>query len=292
MEGYPMFKPFTSKSVAILITGASRGFGRSIAIATLNLVLSLGQSPMLHFVLHGSQASEELHRTENQMHEIAEQHTSTRLSTVLVGTKLDSPDSGALAAALNSEAWRSADEHFLFNNAGVLGRTGETSATLRFNDYLAPMVLNAVAMGEVASLFLSSTDEARPGGRYVVHTSSKASQCPIKSWAPYAMSKAAAEMLHSTIAAEFVDFPRRTRVLQWAPGPMCTDMTAKARESGATPSTSLRWVNPDESAEKLLSILAADGYKSGAHIDFFDDPSNESQPSREPAAVRLDMARV
>jgi sepiapterin reductase len=266
-----MAAPFSSRNVAILITGASRGFGRSISIAILNYTLETQSDLCIHFVLHASRVSEELNSAANQLREIAARRSGVRYSVELVGMKLDSPDPSALSTALSNELWTSADEHFLFNNAGILGKTGDSVSSLRFSDYLAPMLVNAVAMGQVASLFLESTEGVSLGGRYIVHTSSAASHHPIKTWAPYSMSKAASDMLHATIAEEFREASRHTRVLQWAPGPLITDMTASARNSGAKPATSARWVHPDESASRLIATLVKDEYRTGEHIDYFDD---------------------
>jgi sepiapterin reductase len=273
-----MAEPFSTRNIAILVTGASRGFGRSISIAVLNYTLEKQCDLCIHFVLHASRISEELNSAAKQLRAIADRRSGVTYSVELVGMKLDSPDPTALSTALRNESWTSADEHFLFNNAGILGKTGESISSLRFRDYLAPMLVNAVAMGQVASLFLESTEGVGSGGRYIVHTSSAASQHPIKTWAPYSMSKAASDMLHATIAEEFREASRHTRVLQWAPGPLVTDMTAKARNSGANPATSARWVHPDESAFRLISVLVKDEYRTGEHIDFFDDvPGIRSQ---------------
>ncbi len=74
---------------------------------------------------------------------------------------------------------------------------------------------------------------------------------------------------------------KEIRVLNWAPGPMDTDMTQSMIASDTLqPSTqkffaSMRdenkFVDKAESATKLYGILKLDTYESGSHIDIYDE---------------------
>lgn len=81
-------------------------------------------------------------------------------------------------------------------------------------------------------------------------------------------------MIHATIAHEFRAWNGQwphTKVLQYSPGPLKTDMTLAARAGGRPPSTADRWVEPSESAGRLMALLGCGDYASGEHVDFFDD---------------------
>jgi NAD(P)-dependent dehydrogenase (short-subunit alcohol dehydrogenase family) len=175
-------------------------------------------------VLHGSTISPGLKGTRDALYEaVAAANSDLRLSVDLVGCSLGKDEGGEqdkLGQALASPEWRAATHSLLFNNAGVIGRTGANVGNLSFADYAEPISINAIAMGCIAGVYLSNTKHK--ASRWVVHTSSMAAKVAIATWAPYCASKAAAHAIHACIAAEQKD----TRVLQYSPGPLVTDMTS------------------------------------------------------------------
>ena len=70
------------------------------------------------------------------------------------------------------------------------------------------------------------------------------------------------------------------KTLNYAPGPLDTDMQTELRESVTLHPPTREWsleafqagtlVKPEESAAKCLRILAADRFESGAHVDYYD----------------------
>lgn len=58
------------------------------------------------------------------------------------------------------------------------------------------------------------------------------------------------------------------KVLNYAPGPMDTDMGAQIRESGFT--STFEWVDVGASASKCIRLALGNDFESGSHIDFFD----------------------
>lgn len=97
-------------------------------------------------------------------------------------------------------------------------------------------------------------------------------------------------MFHSVLAEEqkkkrsdpTLEETGEIKVLNWAPGPMDTNMAAQIRASeAADPSlgnfhTEMKekgtFVDVDVSAEKLVKLVRTPGaYASGAHVDFYDE---------------------
>ncbi|XP_008120216.2 sepiapterin reductase isoform X2 [Anolis carolinensis] len=117
---------------------------------------------------------------------------------------------------------------------------------------------------------------ARPGlRRTVVNISSLAALQPFKSWSLYCTGKAARDMMFRVLAQEEPD----VRVLSYAPGPLDTDMQEEVRTKSRDPKLRQiflemkeegKLLDCDVSARKLLDLLLADTFESGAHIDFYD----------------------
>jgi len=83
--------------------------------------------------------------------------------------------------------------------------------------------------------------------------------------------KAAVDMFFRVLAAENPDI----RVLNYAPGPMKTEMTDEIRwKSSDIEIRSLfetnSFVDKYDSARKLIQILDEDRFESGSHVDYFD----------------------
>lgn len=66
------------------------------------------------------------------------------------------------------------------------------------------------------------------------------------------------------------------KVLNYAPGPMNTDMARDIRsdEQYEDDLRSGKLIDPQVSAAKCVGLALGAGYKSGAHIDFFDEVDN------------------
>ena len=71
------------------------------------------------------------------------------------------------------------------------------------------------------------------------------------------------------------------KTLNYAPGPLDTDMQTELRESESIHPPTREWsmeafkegklVRPEDSAAKCIDILTKDMWKSGAHIDYYDE---------------------
>ena len=116
----------------------------------------------------------------------------------------------------------------------------------------------------------------------IVNMSSLAAVQPFESWAAYCAGKAARDMFHQVLASE-TEKDTNISVLNYAPGPLDTDMGAEIRDS-ETLSPEIRayfrslkdenkYVPVKDSAKKLVKLVMLGLFKSGSHVDYFDHVS-------------------
>jgi len=97
------------------------------------------------------------------------------------------------------------------------------------------------------------------------------------------MTKAARDMLHRSIALESEHREGNVKTLNYAPGPMETDMQTEIRNGMRAAESHLSeaftamheqggLLDPGYSAKKLLRLLAEDDFVSGSHVDVYDLP--------------------
>ncbi|KFQ24701.1 Sepiapterin reductase, partial [Mesitornis unicolor] len=164
----------------------------------------------------------------------------------------------------------------LVNNAGSLGDISKSFLDLtdpdEINSYFAFNVTSALCLTSTALQAFGQ----RPGSsRMVVNVSSLCALKPFKNWALYCSGKAARDMMFQVLALEEPD----VRVLNYAPGPLDTDMQLLARTKTADPEMRQYFQSLQESgqlidctvsAQKLLRLLEEDTFSSGAHVDFYN----------------------
>jgi sepiapterin reductase len=160
---------------------------------------------------------------------------------------------------------------FVFNNAGTLGKLDRISNLLS-SDIVPAMFTNVIGPMCLSSAVLKKFPNSQV---FVINSSSLAAIQPFDTWSVYCSSKAAIEMFHRTIAIE----DPKIRVLNYAPGPMDTDMQAQIRkempqvelkEAFVSMHNEGKLVDPAASAKKLLSIIEQNTFDNGSHIDYFD----------------------
>uniref|UniRef100_A0A8C0FT31 Sepiapterin reductase n=1 Tax=Bubo bubo TaxID=30461 RepID=A0A8C0FT31_BUBBB len=140
------------------------------------------------------------------------------------------------------------------------------------NSYFAFNVTSALCLTATALQAFG----ARPGSsRMVVNISSLCAIKPFKNWALYCSGKASRDMMFQVLALEEPD----VRVLNYAPGPLDTDMQLIARTKTGDPEMrqffqslqeSGQLIDCTVSAQKLVNLLEEDTFPSGAHVDFYN----------------------
>uniref|UniRef100_T1JCW4 Sepiapterin reductase n=1 Tax=Strigamia maritima TaxID=126957 RepID=T1JCW4_STRMM len=284
--------------VFCLISGASRGLGRGLAV---KLADRLDAGSVLFLLARNTLDLVQVQETIGQK--------QRDIKVVIKCVDLTNADHEAFKAAIGNaldESQTTAerfDTALLIHNAGSLGDIAKTTLALRdvgeLRNYydlnlFSPILLNSAFFNIFSSECVKK--------QVVVNVSSLAAIQPFKTWSYYCVGKAARDMFFRVMAAEFP----RVRVLNYSPGPLKTEMTVKAREE--TLDEDVReWFKGNYSdfedgliamyvrvafspflsdayredkmldvnftVERLFAILEADNFKSGDHVDVFDDLS-------------------
>ena len=134
--------------------------------------------------------------------------------------------------------------------------------------------LNMTSPVLLTGAFLRRFDGS-PCKLYVVNISSLLAIEAFPGFHQYAMMKAGRDMFLRVLAKE----QALVRCLNWAPGPMPTDMynqlcdgahSADVRDSFSKMRDEKTYVTCEHSAAKLMDLLRLDAFESGAHIDIYD----------------------
>lgn len=260
------------KSLAF-ITGASRGFGRAVAESLAENLLSEGSCVLL------------MARTQSGLEETARSLESIKSGLIQVqccSIDLAKPDEDVFRTLIQEALakfggdLKQFEQVIVVHNAGSMGPQGLMTWQLTKSADIAAyfamnltsvMVLNSVLHEEV----LMQVPKA-----VVVNVSSLAALEAIVSWGVYCTGKAAREMYFKCLAAECPQL----RVLNYAPGPLNTDMVADIlADPNAHPDIQVMFrdlvqkgnlLQPKTSADKLAQILISDSFVNGSHVDYFD----------------------
>ncbi len=230
-----------------LVTGASRGIGRALA-------LELARSGT-HVVA--------LARTQGGLDELDDEIGAMGGQATLVPCDLADFDAlDRLGAALFERFGRL---DVFVGNAGVLGPLSPLGH-VDPKDWNKVLTINVTANWRLIRS-LDPLLRASSAGRALFITSGVAHRAPMKPyWGPYAISKAALEALARTYAAE-TENTSAIKVMLANPGPLRTRMRALAMP-GEDPA-SLR--APEEFARKAAPLCAPEWLESGKLYDFPSD---------------------
>lgn len=243
----------TSPRIA-LVTGASRGIGRAIA-------LELARTGA-HVVA--------LARTQGALEELDDEIRALGGEATLVPCDLADFDALDRLGAALFERWGKLD--VFVGNAGVLGPLSPL-AHVDVKDWTRVMAVNVTANWRMIRS-LDPLLRASGAGRVVFITSGAAHRATMKPyWGAYAVSKAAMEAMARTYAAETAG--AGMTVMLANPGPLRTRMRAQAMP-GEDPLT-LR--TPAEFAKKCLALLTPEWGYSARLYDF---PTDRLQDFLEP----------
>ncbi len=227
-----------------VVTGASRGIGRAVALA-------LAQAGA-HVVA--------LARTQGALEELDDAIRAIGGSATLVPLDLADYDGLDRLGAAIHERWGRLD--VLVGNAGVLGE-------LMPLGHVNPKTWDQVMAVNVTANWrlIRSLDpllRASAAGRAVFLTSGAAHVAKAY-WGPYAVSKAALEVLVRTYAAETAT--TSVKVMLVNPGPLRTGMRRKAMP-GEDPDTLKA---PDDLAPHILRLCLPASIETGLIYDFPQD---------------------
>merc|ERR1712037_878801 len=110
------------------------------------------------------------------------------------------------------------------------------------------------------------TDNLFPRSRMAyINISSILALQPLTTWANYCGGKAARDAVFRVLAVE----QPNAVVLNYAPGPLDTPMIEDLKRTGAL-------LKPSDSAGKLVALLRRRNFKSGDHVDYYDEKVKEA----------------
>ena len=276
-------------SVLFVITGASRGLGQAIAKVASQTVPNL-RAILVARSERGLVETEE-HMKRQRSHEL-QQQVSRYVMDLSDLDRLDTNLDGLF------DELRLEDNHYdrviLINNAGTIGHLGSCLSSPSLADLRGHVDLNITS-----SLWLSvrfarffrqqvrhASSSSSPSTHAqpiitIVNISSLVAIAEFPTMACYSAGKAAREKYHVIMAKELAndDDGNKIKILNYAPGPLETDMVTEIRaadrlDATLKPHFQKQLLHPDDSAKKLIQLLLSDNFESGAHIDYYDLPAS------------------
>ncbi|XP_020495702.2 sepiapterin reductase [Labrus bergylta] len=252
-----------------IITGASRGFGRTVA-----LQMSRSVKPGSALVL-AARSGDELRALQVELS--GSEAGRAGLKTACVVADLSQKEGLESVVKAAAEAFSEDMEHIiLINNAASLGDVSRFAKDFtNMADVDSYLSFNVSSFLCLTASILQRFPQ-RPGlKRTVVNVSSACALQPCSSWVLYCSGKAARHMMFRVLAQEEPDL----RVLNYSPGPMATAMLEEGRtrtgDSGLKKLISDLYsdgklVACEDSCAKMMKLLLEDKFKSGDHVDVFD----------------------
>lgn len=252
-----------------VITGASRGFGRTVA---RELAVRVEPGSVLVLV---ARSGADLRTLQAELEEGEAGRAGLRVRCVAVDLG-EARGLEQVTAAAREVAPEALEHVLLVNNAGSLGDISRFTTSFtdmaEVNSYLS---LNVSSFLCLTAQMLQAFPQREGLRRTVINISSLCALQPFSSWVLYCSGKAARDMMFRVLAQEEPDL----RVLNYAPGPLDTDMQLAARSHSGDAALRRSFsemfsqgqlLSCEESCRKLMKLLTEDSYTSGAHIDFYD----------------------
>lgn len=256
-----MAKPFEyTKDNLILITGASQGIGRTLAI-------ELARRSRSSTIVLIARSQGGLEQTKLLMAEV-----NRKCIVKIAALDLTRPQNTVIQALIDdANAGKTFESAIIFHNVGQIGTLSPVSELINSEKWHNYYDLNVFSVAVLNSIFLKLP--IRP--IFVINITSLAARKPFKNMGMYGSGKAARELLFKVLAEEEKDVV----VLNYSPGPVDTNMITEVienvkdddvREAFTTMIQNKTILKPTETVDKLLSILEIGNYRSGDVIDYYD----------------------
>ncbi|XP_075158170.1 sepiapterin reductase [Haematobia irritans] len=260
---------YLNKKTFFLITGASRGIGKTMAISVAAKLKSGSVIVLLARNLEALQKTKS--EIESKRSDVTVQAISIDLSTAKA-EQFAKILNGTLVQSQEVEIF---DRALIIHNAGTLGdvtkKTKDLGDTEIWRQYYHTNVFSTIALNvEFFKVFATVP-------KLVVNVTSLCSIEPFISMGLYCSGKAAREMYFKVLAVEEKD--NDTLVLNYAPGAIDTDMTliiqedtfnVDLKEAFQTQRDNRTMLTTQQTAEKFIKVLEDVAFETGAHIDYYD----------------------
>ncbi len=239
----------------IIITGASRGFGRHVAHQLAK------EGRRLHLISRSDPKE-----TANEVRK-----RGGDVKTWPMDLSLTDRLEGSFKPVLNAIDKEAADFIGLINNAGTLKPVGPLGK-YDTAGYRTHLELNYVSPAVLTHLFVKRFQDV-PVAKRVLFVGSGASRRPIHGWSHYCSSKAGIDMLAKTVALEQDSMEHSVKIAVFNPGRIETDMQKLLRELDEedfplvddfiASATDGRNLPPEQMAEELADIFTGDNFPHG-----------------------------
>jgi len=254
-----------------LITGASRGLGRTIAI---EFAKNVGSGSVFLLVARSADALESTKKS-------IEDETAGKCQVVTAPMDLGTPDKNAIqeiiksALATTNSTAADFQHSLLVHNAGSLGIEKQLKVIELddLSDIHSYFSFNVYSMIILTTQFFKIFNDSEKQ-RSIVQITSLGGVQPFKTWGLYCAGKAARDMLMKSVAEE-----SGIQVISWAPGPVQTDMYDQAvQQTGDKELQTLFSENQQQGSVltaqqtiiKLIKVLREGKYVKGEHVDYYD----------------------
>lgn len=249
---------FSEKSL-IVITGASRGIGKSIAINTAKKLATNSTIVLLA-------------RNQQHLNDVKEEilKINSNLNVISYAMDLTNPSKSDLENIFNN-----IDSNYtnavLIHNAGSMGEVSKRAIQLdSFDNWQNYLAFNFISVATLTSVFVTKFRSLK---LFIVNITSLIGRQAFASFSQYGPGKAARDMYFKVLALEEEDI----KVLSYSPGPCETDMaTDLAKEviiNGDVFKDMVignKLLDPNVSVGKMLNVLECGCYKSGDIVDYYD----------------------
>jgi len=250
----------------LVVTGASKGIGATLAVeASRNFKAG-------SVVVLLARSAEGLERTKAEILK-----ANDGLKVVVKAIDLTKPPLEDLKLLISEsyDATIQFDLAMIVHNVGTIGDTSKWARDI--DDYAeleSYFSINVYAPVIFNNLLLKTIKQ--PTKTFVVNITSKAAIVPIKSFGFYCAGKAGREMFFRVLAEESPD----VLVLNYSPGPVETDMTVDAQQNSIADETSGMFkelrstgtiLTTEQTTKRFLEVVAKGNYKSGDHVDYYDE---------------------
>lgn len=262
---------FWNRKTYCIITGASQGIGRQIAI---DFAKNVGDGSLFLLLARNL---EKLTETETLM-----KQANSSIEVMTHSMNLAEPVGVAMSKIINLSLmhFQSTIQDFelalVVHNAGSLGDVTEPVTDMRnidkINSYL---VLNLYSVILLNAEFIRFFADQKKTEIAFINITSLCAIKPFPSMGYYCIGKSSREMYFSVLAAEN---PNLT-VLSYAPGPVLTEMADEIIEnvqndeiknSFVDMKNNSKMLTTEQTVGKLVDVLRRRAFTSGGRVDYYD----------------------